>query len=183
MKITTAEHDPRAAEKLREFIKDISVAMLVTVTPDGALRSRPMVTEQVSADGELWFFLSEDSEAAHDLAEEQGVNVSYAKPESDHYVSVTGQASLVKDRKKLQELWDTELTRYFPNGLEDPQLTLLCVRIETAEYWDAASINRATSRSPKKRETDQPHAHADGAGVEEQVEHTKVDIRATRASG
>src|SRR5689334_858328 len=43
-------------KKLGELIKDIKFAMLTTVEPDGSLHSRPMATQEVEFDGDLWFF-------------------------------------------------------------------------------------------------------------------------------
>ena len=42
-------------ETLRELIKDVDTAMLTTVTEEG-LVSRPMKTQDVEFDGDLWFF-------------------------------------------------------------------------------------------------------------------------------
>ncbi len=42
-------------ETLRELIKDVDTAMLNTVTEEG-LVSRPMKTQEVEFDGDLWFF-------------------------------------------------------------------------------------------------------------------------------
>ena len=42
-------------EKVRQLIKDSEIALLTTVTPDG-LETRPMVTQEVEFDGDLWFF-------------------------------------------------------------------------------------------------------------------------------
>jgi general stress protein 26 len=36
----------------------------------------------------------------------------------------------------MRELSSTRLERWFPRGLEDPDLALLEVRIDKAEYWD-----------------------------------------------
>jgi general stress protein 26 len=172
VKKTTAERDPGAARKLRDLVKDISVAMITTVTPDGALRSRPMATQAVDEDGLLWFFAAEDSGKARDLAEEHAVNVSYADPARNRYVSVSGNASVVHDSDKIHELWKSSLEAFFPRGLDDPQLALLCVRIETAEYWDASAGNMVSVASEE----------ADGANSPA-TEHTRVDIRATPSSG
>ena len=50
MKRTTTSTDAKAFEKLKELIHDIDVAMVTTVTVDGGLRSRPMVTRQFEDD-------------------------------------------------------------------------------------------------------------------------------------
>jgi general stress protein 26 len=36
-------------------------------------------------------------------------------------------------------LWSPFLLAWFPDGLKDPNLTLLCVKINSVEYWDSSS--------------------------------------------
>ena len=95
MKRTTAEDDPHAARRLRELVREIGVAMVTTVTPDGTLHSRPMVTQDVEVDGELWFFCSDESAIGSDLAAEPGINVSYVDPTHSRYVSVSGNGRVI----------------------------------------------------------------------------------------
>ena len=47
-------------ETLRELIKDIDTAMLTTVSDEG-LVSRPMKTQEVEFDGDLWFFTKKET--------------------------------------------------------------------------------------------------------------------------
>ena len=126
-------------EKLGKLIKGIKFAMLTTAMPDGTLRSRPMATQQVEFDGVLWFFTQYNSGKVDEIRNDQHVNVSYADPSDNRYVSVSGRAMIVRDRKKSEELW-TELHRaWFPKGLDDPNLALLRVDVHDAEYWDGPS--------------------------------------------
>lgn len=127
-------------EKLGELIKDIDFAMLTTVSEDGRLLSRPMSTQQVGFDGDLWFITSEDTGKVSDIRREARVNLSYAKPEKQRFVSVSGTAVLVNDRAKLDELWSPFYKAYFPKGKDDPALSLLKVRVEQAEYWDSLGL-------------------------------------------
>ena len=60
---TTSEVRPDV-RRLAELIKDARFAMLTTVAPDGSLRSRPMATQEVEFDGDLWFFAYDDSDKA-----------------------------------------------------------------------------------------------------------------------
>lgn len=137
-----------------------------------------MITQQVTEEGTLWFFTADDSEKAHDIEAEHAVCVCYADPKEDRYVSVSGNATVVRDGDKLQEMWDAELTRFFPKGLDDPHLALLCVRIETAEYWDATSGKMRSFHEDGKSEGDDQDGENDGGG-----ERTRVDIRAAPSSG
>jgi general stress protein 26 len=125
--------------KLGELIKGIRIAMLTTVDEDNSLRSRPMAAPQMVFEGELWFLTGADTPKVEESQQHRQVNVSFADPEHQDYVSVSGTASLVRDRRKLEELWSPWFRTWFPQGLDDPNLALLKVEVEKAEYWDAPS--------------------------------------------
>jgi general stress protein 26 len=63
--------------------------------------------------------------------------LSYASPDDNAYVSVSGTAEIVKDKAKMEELWNPILKAWFPDGLETPGICLLKVTAEQAEYWDS----------------------------------------------
>lgn len=136
-----AEHTDRneSIKKLGELIKDIKFAMLTTAEEDGTLRSRPMATQQTEFDGSLWFFTNSNAPKVDEVQRHQKVNVSYAEPKDQKYVSISGTAELVRDRQKIEELWNPTYKAWFPKGLEDPDLGLLKVSVEQAEYWDSPS--------------------------------------------
>lgn len=124
--------------KLKELIEDIDFAMLTTFS-NNKLRSRPMSTQQLEFDGDLWFFTGDNTNKVEEIEKDNRVNISYAKPESNTYISVSGTATLVKDRAKIEELWNPIYKAWFPEGLDDPTLALLKISIEEAEYWDSPS--------------------------------------------
>jgi general stress protein 26 len=125
--------------KLRELVEGIEFAMLTTVEEDGSLRSRPMHTQQLEDDGTLWFFTSTDAPKVHEIERDRHVNVAFASIEKNNYVSMSGRARLVRDRAKIDELWSPPLKAWFPNGKDDPNVGLLRVEVERAEYWDSPS--------------------------------------------
>lgn len=126
-------------KKLGELIKDIRIAMLTTALPDGSLRSRPMATQDEEFDGTLWFFTGAESGKVHEIEDDQHVNLSYSEPSDQKYVSVSGKARIVRDRAKIDELWSTPLKAWFPDGKDDPNIALLKIEVENAEYWDTPS--------------------------------------------
>jgi general stress protein 26 len=133
----TAENPSNeGVKKLNELIKSIETAMLVTADADGTLRSRPMGTQQIESDGDLWFFTGRDTGKAHAIEHDQHVNISYSSQKDNRYVSVSGRAELIENKKKVEELWNPLLKAWFPEGIEDPNLTLIRVHVESAEYWD-----------------------------------------------
>lgn len=122
--------------KLRALIDDIEIASLVTLESDGTLRSRPMATQEMDADAELWFFTNDFSPKVDSVLLHPQVCVSYASPSDHRYVSVSGAAELIRDADKIKQLWKPSLTAWFPRGLYDPDLALLRVDIASAQYWD-----------------------------------------------
>ena len=134
---TKSRHD--SVNKLGELIKDSKFAMLTTIHEDGSLRSRPMATQQVEFNGDLWFFTGLGTSKVHELREHQQVNVAYSNPDDNSYVSVSGTASIMRDRDKMRELWNPAYKAWFPKGLDDPDICLLKVEVQGAEYWDAAN--------------------------------------------
>jgi general stress protein 26 len=123
---------------LWELIEDIKFAMFTTRHGNGHLHSRPMTTQNSHLDenASLWFFMSRRSDAVADLASEPSVNVVYADPGADSYVSVSGNAAVVDDLAKKQALWSKLSEAWFPGGPGDPDLALVEVRITHANYWD-----------------------------------------------
>jgi general stress protein 26 len=127
-------------ERLATLIKDIRFTMLSTVSEDGAIHSRPMATQKIdvkSFDGSLWFFSKKNSFKNHDIANDQNVNLAYANPDDQKYASVQGRAIISTDREKMKELWNPALKAWFPEGMEDPEISLIGVQVESAELWDS----------------------------------------------
>lgn len=132
--------------RLRELIEDIRIAMMTTHDDDGTLRSRPLQTLRCADDGVLWFFTSASSpKVAEAQAGGWQVNLSYSNPNKQDYVSISGRASLSRDRKLMEALWNKWVEVFFPKGIDDPDLALLRVEIEKAEYWDSpgTAVGRA----------------------------------------
>jgi general stress protein 26 len=127
-------------QKLRDMIKDIDFCMLTTVDENNDLHSRPMsLNGDVDREGNLWFFTSANSHKVGEVKRTPKCNVSFANPDDNHYVSITGSAELVRDKQKIEELWKPPLKAWFPEGPDQPDIALLRVGIEKAEYWDSPS--------------------------------------------
>jgi general stress protein 26 len=127
----------QAIEQLAELIADIPVAMLTTTAPDGSLFSRPMVNINAKFQGELWFFTRLDDPKVEEIRAQPHVNVSFSSPAHQQFVSVTGVGSIVQDAKRCELLWNDACKPWFPDGPRDPQLALIKIDVEHAEYWDA----------------------------------------------
>jgi general stress protein 26 len=125
--------------KLREIVKAVDICMLTTVDERGEMHSRPMSNDrEIEFDGDLWFFTYGSSHKIEEVGRVSKVNASFADIKAQQYASLTGRAEVVRDRAKIEELWLPQLRAWFPEGLETPDIALLKVSVERAEYWDSS---------------------------------------------
>lgn len=135
-------HDHTAHEgagKLYELIKDIKIAMMTSVEPDGSLHSRPMYNHEADEHGDLWFFTRARTPKVGELEADAQVNLAYSDPSSQNYVSVSGKADIIRDKSKVEALWSEGMRTWFPKGPQDPDMALICVHPAEGEYWDGPS--------------------------------------------
>jgi general stress protein 26 len=134
----TVDNRQDAGRELATNIQDIYIATMTTLTPDGKLHGRPMATQQVEFDGELWFYSYKDSAKVKEIQENSQIQLGYNKDEKQTWVDVLGQAEIIEDDAKKKELWYDELKRYFPNGPEDDNVVLIKVKPDEAEIWSSS---------------------------------------------
>lgn len=124
-------------EVLWKLIKDTRICMLSHRHADGTLHSHPLTTQNKELDegAQLYFLVAKSTELGQRLQSDGNVNLSYANPKDDTWVSVSGTARVLEDPQKKQELFDT-LDKAWFDGPEDPDLELVVVHIDEAEYWN-----------------------------------------------
>lgn len=143
-KLTREEH----VEKVRQLIKDSDIALLTTVTPDG-LETRPMMTQEVEFDGDLWFLTLKDTAKVTEIKENPAVNVGYVH-KNKSFVSIRGVAEVVDDTEKKEELWSKAYEAMFDVEAKDPSLILLKVLVQSVEYWESGSIVKSAFNIARK---------------------------------
>jgi len=119
---------------LSELIEDFTIAMLTNADASGALVSHPMTPLEMDAQGAIWFF----TDSRYTLGEDLGAaNLSFANADTATFVSLAGHAELIRDQRRIADLWTPSATPWFPAGPSDTNLTLLKFVPHTAQYWDA----------------------------------------------
>ncbi|GIQ70502.1 general stress protein [Xylanibacillus composti] len=142
----TPAADQDAIETVRKLIKGIDIAMLTSVAEQG-LVSRPMKTQEVEFDGDLWFLTMKDTEKYDELIHNPNVNVTYV---GKSYVSIRGTAELVDSREKIKEFWNAAYEKMLETTSDDPNLILIKVKAETAEYWEMGNRTKLVKELYKK---------------------------------
>lgn len=158
-------------DKLKSFVREIKFTMFCTVDEDGSIHSRPMATTSLSAynfqeEGTLWFFSKRSSFKNLNISYDQHVNLAYADPAKQRYISVQGRAHISQDKEKMRKLWTPTFKAWFPEGIDDPEISLIGVHVESAEIWDSPPskvvqlvgfMKAAVSGRPYVQETHSEH--------------------------
>ena len=141
---------------LARLIHGIRICMFTTADEDGRLMSRPMAVQEVEFDGDLWFFTKAGGRKAGQIERDPRVNVSLSSRSS--WISIGGTAEIVRDVAKAKALWNPGIEAWFPNGPEDPDIVLIKVHAEGAEYWDTPGAAIVSVLSfVKAKVTGKPH--------------------------
>ncbi|MCU1532403.1 MAG: pyridoxamine 5-phosphate oxidase [Arthrobacter sp.] len=134
--------DAEGINKVTDIINDSHIGMLTTINEQGALVSRPLAVQDVEDDGDMWFFTSVNTSQVAHVRANPAVNVSFGK--GTEWVSVAGKAEVVTDRQKIHDMWNQMVEAWFPDGPDTPEVVLLHVDSDSAEYWTSPGGTAAT---------------------------------------
>ena len=138
------EKSSGSIEELWKLVEGIETAMMTTVDADDMLVSRPMATQKRAAGADFWFVTGEGYAKLDEIAADPRVNLTYYRDSSREWVSVSGRASISRDRAKIHELYAPDWKVWFPEegggkdgGPDDPRMVLIGVDARTAHYMVA----------------------------------------------
>jgi general stress protein 26 len=126
-------------KKIGELIGDVRICMMTTAAGDGSFDSRPMATQKTDFDGIVWFLTGADSLKVDELKKNAHVSLVYADPGNQNYVVAKGTATASRDKAKIHELWNAMYKAWFPEGENDPNISVVRVEVTEAQYWQASS--------------------------------------------
>jgi general stress protein 26 len=136
--LSLVDTQAEAFGRLAEFIKGGNIALLTSVTTDGSLQGRPLLTREVDREhNALWFLAASNFSKAERILHDKEVSLAYVSANRQSFASVSGRAEVVHDKAKARELWDPMVETRFPKSVDDPRLVLLRVNVTAVEFWDA----------------------------------------------
>jgi general stress protein 26 len=129
-------------DDLYKLVDGIDVAMVTTRRADGHLVSRPMSTQRRTTGTDLWFMTNVESEKFEELARDPHVNLAYYKDRTREWVSVSGRATLSRDRDLIDSLYQPGWKAWLGDtddetrdgGPHDPRIALILVEADSVVY-------------------------------------------------
>ena len=131
------EHTVEGIDKLKSLVEEINTCLFCTnlKTNDGAT-TRPMGAVKVCDQGNIWFFDQKNSDKNKEIEKDPKVQLFFAHPAKGSYMVVNGDATIVTDRQKIEELWNPMVSIWFKDGKDDPNVALIKVAPNSAYFWD-----------------------------------------------
>ena len=126
-----------AIDKLKSLVDEIKICLFCTnlKTDDGAT-CRPMSAIKVCDQGNIWFFSEKNSEKNMAIEADNKVQLFFSHPAKGSYLVVNGQAEIILDKTKIEELWTPLAKIWFKEGKDDPSISVIKVIPTNAYYWD-----------------------------------------------
>ena len=127
---------------ISEKMRDIDFTILSTRTSDGGISARPMSNNrQVDYDGDSYFFTCDDTGTVKDIEIDPNVGLGFQAKSGmlnmkPFFITVQGEAELIKDKGRFAEHWTKDLDAWFKQGIDTPGLTMIKVHASRLHYWD-----------------------------------------------
>lgn len=135
---------------LSKKMAKLDFAMLNTLSLEGGLSARPMSNNgDVEYDGDSYFFAYADSRKVTEIRTDAKVGLSYTGAVGmlggpPLFVEIEGLAQLIDDKASFAEHWTKDLDRYFPDGIDTPNIVMIKVHAERIRYWDGGDEGTVT---------------------------------------
>ena len=127
----------KAVQRIRDVVKQTESCFFCTaVSAGGSGATRPMSVQEVDDGGTLWFLSASDSHKNRELEQDPAVRLFFQGSEHAGFLTLTGRATVSRDRKRIKDLWKPVLKVWFTEGEDDPRITVIGVRPTGGYYWD-----------------------------------------------
>ena len=137
----------KAIPQIATLINQIDICLFATRGDDGQLHARPMSNNgQVEWDGQSWFFAPTDGRLVTELRADPAAVAAYRAEEGFAFVSVSGRATIETDPELKERYWLADLERWFPNGPADPNVALIRLDAQEAQWWTEDGDGKADLR-------------------------------------
>jgi len=136
-----------AIPQIASLINQIDICLFATRGDDGQLHSRPMSNNgQVEWDGQSWFFAPTDGRLVAELRADPAAVAAYRAEEGFAFVSVSGRTTIETDPELKRRYWLDDLEHWFPDGPSDPNVALIRLDAEEAQWWTEDGDGKADLR-------------------------------------
>ena len=126
----------KAMKTIASKMKKLDFCLMITTDGRGTHHARPMSNNKnVDYDGTAYFFSNEDTNKVRQIMTDQNVSLEYQSDDMV-FIHAYGEASIIKQRGRMEPYWEDSLNQWFPQGLDTPGLVMIRHDAKKIQYWD-----------------------------------------------
>ncbi len=123
--------------RLWKTLDDERIGMLGLSGEDGG-HFQPMTGFCDKESGAIWFFTRRDTELVSRLVQGGKAMFNLVSKDRDLWACIAGTITEQHDAARIDKFWGPVVSAWFPDGKDDPELTLLRLDPDDAEIWISA---------------------------------------------
>jgi general stress protein 26 len=125
-----------AAKKIKELAEAARTCMMITKLQTVPLSIRPMATQKVDEQGNVYFLSVKDSDAIEHINASPEMTLTYSNDSKSEYLALHGKGEVYRDQAQIDDMWNSYVKTWFPEGKEDPNIMIIRFSPESGHYWD-----------------------------------------------
>jgi len=123
-----------AEQAFWDHLKTSNTGMLGIDQP--GYHSQPMTAFREAETGTIWFFTLDTTDLARDAAlPDQQAMFTYGSKDQEVWACIHGTLSTEHNPEIVDRYWNPVLAAWYPNGKDDPHLTLLRFDADDGQIW------------------------------------------------
>jgi general stress protein 26 len=123
--------DAEVRDRLWSAIRDQHIGMLGVA--GGREAFQPMAAFVEPEADRLWFFTRKDTDIAAQIG--SGTDGAFVFQTQKLQAQLCGRLRLDRDPERIERYWSAPVAAWFPDGKDDPGLTLICMEVAEAAVW------------------------------------------------
>ena len=133
--MTSTPDQAELEQRLWKEIGKVRFGMLGLVGRAPAAHFQPMTAFSEEETGQIWFFTRSDTDLAGQVG--QGADAMFVIQAKDQgfQACVGGRLTQTRDAARIDKYWGPVVAAWYPDGKDDPRLTLLRFDLSDAQVW------------------------------------------------
>jgi general stress protein 26 len=121
-------------DRLWKELDDARIVMLGLVGGEPH-HMQPMAAFGDKADDAIWFFTKKDTDLVRQTGAGHDAMVCIMAKDMEFQACIHGQLQEDIDRAKLEQFWSPYVSAWYPDGKDDPELTMVRLDPKDARVW------------------------------------------------
>lgn len=132
-----SDKDPSPAEMRERLWKELDKARIVML---GLVGGKPHHMQPMAVFGDtdgdaLWFYTKLDTDLVRDTGASHQAMVCLMAKDTEFQACIQGVLTRDADRAKIDQYWSPFVSAWFPDGKDDPELTMMRLDPADARVW------------------------------------------------